>query len=85
MPPRKPRKKHIPTDEDLQFRRALGQRIRQLRDPLYTQEEFADLIDVYRTHVSTIEAGKTDMRLSTLLRYLISGAPPSTEAGMLGV
>ena len=68
MPPRKPRKKHIPTDEDLQFRRALGQRIRQLRDPLYTQEEFADLIDVYRTHVSTIEAGKTDMRLSTLLR-----------------
>lgn len=66
--PKKPRKKHPPTEEDIRYRQALGQRIRELREPRYTQEEFAELIDVYRTHVSTIEAGKTDFRLSTLLR-----------------
>lgn len=71
MPPRrppKPRKKHPPTEEDWRVRKALGRRIYELRDPLYTQEEFAELIDVYRSHVSTIEQGKTDLRLSTLLR-----------------
>lgn len=68
MRPRKPRKNHVPTARELQYRIALGQRIRVLREERYTQEEFADLIDVYRTHVSTIENGRTDLRLSTLLR-----------------
>lgn len=68
MRPRKPRKNHVPTAEELHYRIALGQRIRALREEHYSQDEFAELIDVYRTHVSTIENGKTDLRLSTLLR-----------------
>lgn len=68
MRPRKPRKTHVPTAEEMQYRTALGKHIRELREAHYSQEEFADLIDVYRTHVSTIENGKTDLRLSTLLR-----------------
>nr|WP_280527588.1 helix-turn-helix transcriptional regulator [Deinococcus humi] len=50
------------------FRQALGQRIRALRAPNYSQDEFAEVIDVFRSHVSTIETGKTDLKLSTLLR-----------------
>lgn len=72
MRPRKPRKNHVPTAEEMEYRIALGRRIRELREVRYSQEEFAELIDVYRTHVSTIENGKTDLRLSTLLR--IAGA-----------
>lgn len=68
MRPRKPRKNHTPTEHELRFRKVLGERIKHYREPLYSQEEFADLVDVYRTHVSTMENGKTDMRLSTLLR-----------------
>jgi transcriptional regulator with XRE-family HTH domain len=70
--PRKPRKSHEPSAEELAFRLALGQRIRELRSPQYSQEEFADAIDVFRSHMSTIERGKTDLKLSTLLR--IAGA-----------
>jgi transcriptional regulator with XRE-family HTH domain len=70
MPPLRPkvRKTHTPTAEDLAFRQALGQRIRDLRSPRYSQEEFADAIDVFRSHMSTIERGKTDLKLSTLSR-----------------
>lgn len=68
MRPRKPRKNHVPTAEEIQYRSALGRRIRELREMHYSQDEFAELINVYRTHVSTIENGKTDLRLSTLLR-----------------
>ncbi|WP_420594337.1 helix-turn-helix domain-containing protein [Deinococcus sp.] len=62
------RKRHEPSAEELAFRRALGQRIRDLRSPHYSQDEFAEVIDVFRSHVSTIENGKTDLKLSTLLR-----------------
>lgn len=65
---RKPRKKHDPSAEELAFRQALGQRIRELRSPQYSQDEFAHVIDVFRSHMSTIERGKTDLKLSTLLR-----------------
>lgn len=70
MPPLRPkaRKTHVPTAEELAFRKALGQRIRDLRSPRYSQEEFADAIDVFRSHMSTIERGKTDLKLSTLSR-----------------
>jgi DNA-binding XRE family transcriptional regulator len=70
--PRKPRKVHTPTEQELAYRVALGQRIRELRSPNYSQEEFADAIDVFRSHMSTIERGKTDLKLSTILR--IAGA-----------
>ncbi|GGO29777.1 helix-turn-helix domain-containing protein [Deinococcus humi] len=64
----KTRKRHEPNAEELAFRQALGQRIRALRAPNYSQDEFAEVIDVFRSHVSTIETGKTDLKLSTLLR-----------------
>ncbi|THF85500.1 helix-turn-helix transcriptional regulator [Deinococcus sp. KSM4-11] len=65
---RRPRKVHPPTTEDLAFRLALGQRIRALRVSDYSQDEFADAIDVFRSHMSAIERGKTDLKLSTLRR-----------------
>lgn len=65
---RKPRKVHLPDDDELTFRRALGQRIRDLRTPRFSQDEFADEIDVFRSHMSTIERGKTDLKLSTARR-----------------
>lgn len=58
----------MPTPVELQYRVSIGQHLRGLREVQYSQEEFADLIDIYRTHVSTIENGRTDLRLSTLLR-----------------
>jgi len=64
----KARKQRIPSDAELKFRIALGQRIRDLRTPLFSQDEFADAIDVYRSHMSNIERGKSDLKLSTLLR-----------------
>jgi transcriptional regulator with XRE-family HTH domain len=70
MPPlrEKVRKQHVPTAKELKFRLVLGQRIRDLRTPLFSQDEFADAIDVYRSHMSNIERGKSDLKLSTLLR-----------------
>ena len=68
MTRRRPRKVHTPDQEELAFRVALGQRIRELRSPRWSQDEFADLIDVFRSHMSTIERGKTDLKLSTLRR-----------------
>lgn len=50
------------------FRAALGERIRDWRYPKYNQDELASAVNVYRTHISTIELGRTDIRLSTLLR-----------------
>lgn len=64
----RPRKVHTPDQEELAFRAALGQRIRELRSPRWSQDEFADEIDVFRSHMSTIERGKTDLKLSTLRR-----------------
>lgn len=64
----KARKQRTIAPTELTFRVALGQRIRDLRTPLFSQDEFADAIDVYRSHMSNIERGKSDLKLSTLLR-----------------
>lgn len=50
------------------FRIAVGQRIRTLRAEKYSQEAFADAVEVYRTQMSLIERGKADLKLSTLYR-----------------
>lgn len=67
--PSKPagRKRDIP-EKELAFRIALGQRIRKLREDRYSQEALADEIHVIRTHISTIELGRADVKISTLLR-----------------
>lgn len=66
--PRKPRKVRTADPQLEAFLAALGQRIRSLRTEDYSQDDFAAHIDVYRSHMSLIEQGKTDIRLSTLLR-----------------
>ncbi|WP_293911170.1 helix-turn-helix transcriptional regulator [Deinococcus sp.] len=66
--PRKPRKQRDDDPETVAFLFALGQKIQQLRTEDYSQEDFAAAVDVYRSHMSLIERGKTDVRLSTLLR-----------------
>lgn len=75
----KPRKRHEPMAEELAYRLALGQRIRDLRSLHYSQDEFAEVIDVFRSHVSTIENGKTDLKLSTLLRIAAALQIPLEE------
>lgn len=61
------RKREVPA-RDLAFRIALGQRIRKLRAHKYSQEALADEIQVIRTHMSTIELGRADVKISTLIR-----------------
>lgn len=62
------RNTHVATPQELAFRIAVGQRIRTLRAERYSQEAFADAVEVYRTQMSLIERGKADLKLSTLYR-----------------
>jgi len=62
-----PRQKRLPKDHDLQFQQTLGQLIRERRKPTSNQDDFADQVGVYRSHMGLIEQGKLDLRLSTLL------------------
>ncbi|WP_017870383.1 helix-turn-helix domain-containing protein [Deinococcus wulumuqiensis] len=50
------------------FLAALGQRIRALRTEDFSQEDFAAEVDVFRSHMSLIEQGQVDLRLSTVYR-----------------
>ena len=79
--PRKPRKQREPDAAALAFQVALGRRIRDLRHEDYSQDDFAAKVDVFRSHMSLIEQGKTDLRLSTLLR--IAAALGLTVAELL--
>jgi transcriptional regulator with XRE-family HTH domain len=46
----------------------LGARIRELRTKKqWSQEEFADICDIHRSHMGEIERGETNVTLSTLL------------------
>lgn len=66
--PRRPRKQRAPDPEVAAFLAALGQRIRALRTEDYSQEDFAAEVDVFRSHMSLIEQGQVDLRLSTVYR-----------------
>ncbi|HEV3037702.1 MAG TPA: helix-turn-helix transcriptional regulator [Candidatus Angelobacter sp.] len=51
-----------------QIARSLGSKIRQLRRKKgWSQEEFAAVCDLHRSHMGKIERGETNLRLSTLL------------------
>lgn len=63
MPPRK----RFPKKSDLAFQQTLGQVIQERRKPTANQDDFADQVGVYRSHMGLIERGKLDLRLSTLL------------------
>ncbi|PYP89064.1 MAG: transcriptional regulator [Candidatus Angelobacter sp. Gp1-AA117] len=48
--------------------KALGSRIRELRLKRgWSQEEFADVCGIHRSHMGEIERGETNLTLSTLL------------------
>lgn len=59
-------RKKEPRPADLEFRRALGAVIRDLRKPNFNQDDFAAEVGVYRSHMGLIEQGKLDIRLTTL-------------------
>lgn len=62
-----PPRKRDARPEHLAFQVALGETIRALRKPRLNQDDFADAVGVYRSHMGLIEQGKLDVRLSTLL------------------
>ena len=55
------------TDERLQVQRALGQRIRELRlKKGWSQEAFAKMCQIYRSHMGEIERGESNLTLETI-------------------
>ena len=47
----------------------IGNRIRALRlEREWSQEEFADICGIHRSHMGEIERGEKDMTISTLLK-----------------
>ncbi|GAA5503746.1 hypothetical protein Dxin01_03508 [Deinococcus xinjiangensis] len=63
MPPIRP---HGP-EEIAAYLAALGNVVREHRKPLFNQDDFADKVGIYRSHMGQIEQGKLDIRVSTLL------------------
>ncbi|HEV3318089.1 MAG TPA: helix-turn-helix transcriptional regulator [Candidatus Angelobacter sp.] len=50
------------------IQKTLGTRIRELRLKRgWSQEEFADICDIHRSHMGEIERGETNLTLSTML------------------
>lgn len=72
-------RKRIPKERDVQFWQALGNTLRELRDGKFNQDNFADVVGVYRSHMGLIEQGKLDVRLSTLLSLAAALDMPLSE------
>ena len=72
-------RKRIPKERDLRFQQALGLVLRELRAGKYSQDGFADLVGVYRSHMGLIEQGKLDVRFSTLLTLAEALKMPLSE------
>ena len=50
------------------IQKTLGSRIRELRLKRgWSQEQFADICDIHRSHMGEIERGETNLTLSTML------------------
>ena len=50
------------------IQKTLGTRIRELRLKRgWSQEQFADICDIHRSHMGEIERGETNLTLSTML------------------
>ena len=50
------------------IQKTLGTRIRELRLKRgWSQERFADICDIHRSHMGEIERGETNLTLSTML------------------
>lgn len=66
--PRKTRKPSGLSPHDEAYLVRLGAKIAELRSEDYSQDDFAARVEVYRSHMSLVERGKTDLRLTTLRR-----------------
>ena len=50
------------------IQKTLGTRIRELRlKKGWSQEQFADICDIHRSHMGEIERGETNLTLATML------------------
>ena len=50
------------------IQKTLGSRIRELRlRKGWSQEQFADICDIHRSHMGEIERGETNLTLATML------------------
>lgn len=50
------------------IQKTLGSRIRELRlKKGWSQEQFADICDIHRSHMGEIERGETNLTLATML------------------
>lgn len=61
------------------FQKALGAVVREMRKPRANQDDFADEVGVYRSHMGLIEQGRLDIRLSTLRSLAAALGLPLSE------
>lgn len=62
-----------PTAQPPDLKKLLGERVRKLRQGLgVSQEEFADLVGLDRTYISSIERGHRNVALENLVRLAIA-------------
>ncbi len=68
-----------------QLQQAVGQRVRELRSARgWSQEAFADICEIHRSHMGEIERGEVDVAISTLAK-LAKGLDMTVSAMLKGV
>jgi len=66
----KPEQRH--EAETLTFQKNLGAKVRVLRLKAgYSQEDFADACGLHRTHISMVERGTLDLKMSTIRKMAV--------------
>lgn len=59
--------KDVPSQSSAERKRALGRRVRELREACgYTQEELAEAAQMHRTYVGSVERGERNVSLLNL-------------------
>ncbi len=55
------------------IQKQVGKRIKELRKRLgYSQEEFADIADVHRTYIASLEVGKRNVSIIVLHKIVLA-------------
>ena len=55
------------------IQKQVGKRIKELRKKLgYSQEEFADIADVHRTYIASLEVGKRNVSITVLHKIVLA-------------